>query len=199
MRLALEGDDLVAGAFGRHPEQAGDAGWLAGWLTEGGRVLEGRWTNREAQAGHFRLRLGEDGQSFTGSYSLGGAAADENPANAWNGSKVIKAPGMNAPQVLPMSQFYILVQHYPSTARASAEVEALARSLGFDVRQSDELREGRLHPRQSEVIYFGFESQQKALRLQVEIARRLGINIGLSRSPYFGEPQSRNKIRLNLL
>ena len=36
-----------------------------------GRGIEGAWENDSGQSGRFEFRLAEDGQSFTGNYSMG--------------------------------------------------------------------------------------------------------------------------------
>jgi hypothetical protein len=114
--------------------------------------------------------------------------------------RAIGPPFAAAADPVPVAgDFHVLIQHYPSSASSAAQIADVARALGVTVEDVDELREGRLAPQTSAIIYFSEPSKRKGLELQAEIARRLGLFVAVVPSEHYGAGGSTFKIRLNVL
>lgn len=149
---------------------------------------------RDGQGGRFVFRLADGGDAFRGSYSIGDAAPDGNTANVWNGSRW---PGTST--TLPSEVlFSLLVQCYPSSRDRAEQIVSVAHSLGLRVGAPQVLREGRLVPRKSEILYFSDASRTRGLQLQEELRRRLGLDIPLNASEHYPDGDNVGKLRINL-
>lgn len=63
-------------------------GSFEGLLSADKSELAGRWMTSIGSSGRFRLVLSYDGNSFSGTYSIGDKPPASNPANTWNGVKI---------------------------------------------------------------------------------------------------------------
>lgn len=78
------GEMVLSGGGGRVSGTYGSSGRIEGRITNGGRILEGRWTKSGNRTGRVRLELTADGQGFTGKWGRN----DAEPTRSWGGTRM---------------------------------------------------------------------------------------------------------------
>lgn len=96
------------------------------------------------------------------------------------------------------SSYNVFIMYYPSTKRTAQSIHKFLMDQEFDVRHFQEIPEGKLKPRISEIIYYSEISKIKSGEMQKLIVDRTGKTLPLSKSEFFGDENSIYKIYVNL-